>query len=113
VAFRQPPRLLDFADEGGRIGLRYQAPPGGGFFVAAMTFDDGWRATLDGAPLPLYPTAACQIGVRLPAGEHRLELRYHERLLVPGALVTLLALVAGGALLATVGRRRPPAQPLA
>jgi hypothetical protein len=113
VAFRQPPRLLDFADEGGRIGLRYQAPPGGGFFVAAMTFDDGWRATLDGAPLPLYPTAACQIGVRLPEGDHRLELLYRERLLVPGALVTLLALVAGGALLATVGRRRLPAQPLA
>jgi hypothetical protein len=110
VAFRQSPRLLDFVDEGGRIGLRYQAAPGGGFFVAAMTFDAGWRATLDGAPLPLYPTAACQIGVRLPAGEHRLELRYHERLLMPGALVTLLALLAGGVILAITGRRRPPAE---
>ena len=39
-----------------------------------MTFDAGWRARLDGAPLATYPTAACQLGVELPAGEHRLDL---------------------------------------
>ena len=48
------------------------ARPGKAFFVAAMTFDEGWRARLDGAPAPpLYPTAACQLGVELPAGEHQ------------------------------------------
>ena len=105
VAFRQPPRLLSFADEGGRIGVHYQAGEGGGLFVAAMTFDRGWRATLDGAPLEVYPTAACQTAVRLPAGEHHLELRYHERLLGVGAAVTLLSLAAGlGFLL--ISRRR-------
>ena len=70
-----------------------------------MTFDAGWRATLDGAPLVLYPTAACQTAVLLPAGEHRLELRYHERLLGIGALITLLSLLAAGAAL-VAGRRR-------
>ncbi len=105
VAFRQPPRLLSFEDEGGRIGVRYQAGEGGGLFVAGMTFDRGWRATLDGAPLEVYPTAACQIAMRLPAGEHRLELRYHERLLGAGAAVTLLSLAAGLGLLPR-GRRR-------
>ncbi|PYQ58276.1 MAG: hypothetical protein DMF53_20705 [Acidobacteria bacterium] len=105
VAFRQPPRLLSFADEGGRIGVRYQAGEGGGLFVAGMTYDRGWRATLDGTPLEVYPTAACQIAVRLPAGDHRLELRYHERLLGAGAAVTLLALAAGLGLLLK-GRRR-------
>jgi hypothetical protein len=107
VAFRQPPRLLSFADQGGRIGLRYQAGEGGGLFVAATTFDPGWRATLDGAPLEVYPTAACQIAVRLPAGEHRLDLRYHERLLGAGAAVTLLSLAGGlGVLLAAARGRR-------
>jgi len=43
--------------------------------------------------------------VRLPAGDHRLELRYHERLLGAGAAVTLLALAAGLGLLLK-GRRR-------
>jgi hypothetical protein len=107
VAFRQPPRLLSFADEGGRIGVHYQAGEGGGLFVAATTFDPGWRATLDGAPLAVYPTAACQIAVRIPAGEHRLELRYHERLLGAGAAVTLLALAAGlGVFLAAADQQR-------
>ena len=94
---------------GGGSRLRYRAEEGGGLFVAAMTFDPGWRALLDGAPLAIYPTAACQLGLRLPAGEHRLELRYHDPLLGPGALVTLLALAAGGDLLLlrpVTGRRR-------
>ncbi|MFL6262701.1 MAG: hypothetical protein ACJ76Y_23630 [Thermoanaerobaculia bacterium] len=107
VAFRQPPRLLSFKDEGGRIGVHYRAGEGGGLFVIAMTFDPGWRATLDGAPLEVYPTAACQLAVRLPAGEHRLALRYHERLLGAGAAVTLLALAGGlGVLLAAARDRR-------
>jgi hypothetical protein len=105
VTFTRPPQLLDVADEGKRIAVGYRAGEGA-LFVLAMTFDAGWQATLDGAPIALYPTAACQIGVRLPPGEHRLELRYHERLLGVGALVTLLALLAGGALLAVAGRRR-------
>jgi hypothetical protein len=106
VSFRHPPRLLSFSEAGGRIGLHYLAEEGGGLFVAAMTFDPGWRARLDGAPLAIYPTAACQLALRLPAGEHRLELRYHERLLGPGALITLLALAAGGVLFFFSGRRR-------
>ncbi len=106
VAFRQPPRLLSFEDAGGRIRLDYQAGEGGGLFVAGMTYDRGWRATLDGAPLAVYPTAACQIAVRLPAGQHHLELRYHERLLVAGAAVTLLSLAAGLGLLLRSRRRQ-------
>lgn len=105
VSFRRPPLLLSFTDEGGRIALRYRAQEGG-LFVAAMTFDPGWRALLDGAPLAIYPTAACQLGLRIPPGEHRLELRYHERLLGPGALVTLVALAAGVAIFFFTGRRR-------
>ncbi len=110
VSFRSPPVLLSFADEGGRLALRYRAPEEGGFFVAATTFDPGWGAELDGAPLAVYPTAACQLGLRLPAGEHRLELRYHERFLRPGALISLLALAAGVAIFLRTGRttgRRP------
>jgi hypothetical protein len=105
VAFARPPLVLGTADEGGRIQVDYRAGEGA-LWIAAMTFDPGWRATLDGAPLEIYPTAACQAAVLLPPGEHRLELRYHERLLVPGAVVTLLSLVAGVAALVTAGRRR-------
>jgi hypothetical protein len=106
VAFRREPRPLDLTDEGGRIVLRYQAEEGA-FFVAAMTFDDGWRATVDGAPVAACATAAGQVGVRLPPGEHRLELRFRERLLAPGLAVTVAALLLGAlAFVWPAGRRR-------
>ena len=75
----------------------------GAFFVAAMTYDRGWRAFVDGKRLPTYPTAACQLGVALPPGEHRLVLRYREPLTGAGAAISLLALAGG---LLGLGRRR-------
>jgi hypothetical protein len=102
LAFRRPPRLLGIADRGGRIQMRYRADEGG-FFVAAMTYDRGWRALVDERPLPTYPTAACQLGVALPPGEHRFVLSYRDPLVSIGALISLLALL--GALLA-LGRGR-------
>jgi hypothetical protein len=94
-AYTRPPRLLESADEGGRVRLRYQAEEGA-FFVAAMTFDDGWRARLDGAPVPTFPTAACQLGVELPPGEHRLVLEYRDPFVPVGAAASLAALLIGG-----------------
>ena len=78
-------------------GIRagYQAEEGA-FFVAAMTFDDGWRARLDGAPVPTFPTAACQLGVELPPGEHRLVLEYRDPFVPVGAAASLAALLIGG-----------------
>ncbi len=96
VRYPAPPRLLAFHDAAGRIELRYQAAAGG-FFVVATTFDDGWQAAVDGAPLPVYPTAAGQLGVALPPGEHRLALRYGDRLLPWGAAVSLASLLAAAA----------------
>ncbi len=100
-----PPRPLEIRDEGGRIELRYRAAEEA-LFVAAMTYDEGWRGWLDGKPLATYPTAACQLGVVLPPGEHRLVLRYREPLVAAGAAVSLLALAAGGVALLVAGRRR-------
>ncbi len=105
VRHARPPQPLEIRDEGGRIELRYRAAEGA-LFVAAMTYDKGWRGFLDGEPVPAYPTAACQLGVALPPGEHRLVLRYREPLLVPGAAVSLVALAAGALALFVAGRRR-------
>jgi len=105
VSRTRPPRLLEVTDEGGRIELGYQAEEGA-FFVVAMTFDRGWGASLDGRPLATYPTAACQLGVALPSGEHRLVLRFREPLVGVGAAVSLLALAAGAAALLASGRRQ-------
>ncbi len=95
LSYGQPPQPLELVDEGGRIRVGYRAAEGA-FLVAAMTFDEGWRASLeDGSPLSVQPTAASQLGVELPAGEHRLLLEYREPRLGLGAAVTLAALACG------------------
>jgi hypothetical protein len=111
VAYRRRPQLLGMVDEGGRLRLRYRADEGA-FLVAAMTFDAGWRAKVDGSPVPLDPTAACQIGVELPPGEHRLDLEYRDPLVPVGAALSLAAIAAMAAGAALPWRERRPSQAL-
>jgi hypothetical protein len=105
LVYARPPHLLESADEGGRVRLRYRAEEGA-YFVAATTFDEGWRAWIDGVPAAVDPTAACQLGVELPPGEHRLLLEYRDPFIPVGAAVTLLALLVG-----TLVYRWPQAAP--
>jgi len=91
VEYPVPPQPLQLRDEGGRVVLRYRGASKA-FFVLASTYDDGWQARVDGAPVPIWPTGLSQIGVELPSGEHELILAYRERLLPAGAAVSLAAL---------------------
>jgi len=99
TAFPRPPEPLELEERGGRLRMRYRSESGA-FFVFATTFDEGWRAEVDGEPLEALPTAACQIGVELPAGEHVLDLRYRDPMVTLGAAITLatLAVVAAALL---------------
>ncbi|HEV7786649.1 MAG TPA: hypothetical protein VGQ28_14990, partial [Thermoanaerobaculia bacterium] len=109
--YARPPRLLESADEGGKVRLRYQSAEGA-FFVAATTFDEGWRARIDGTPADVYPTAACQLGVELPPGEHRLLLEYRDPFVPVGAAISLFALLVGALIFTKLGTgRRPQAVP--
>jgi hypothetical protein len=91
--YPQPPQPLQLVDEGGRIRLRYRAP-GKAFFTVAMTYDTGWQAAVDGAPVTAYLTGLSQLGVELPAGEHSLLLEYRDPRVGRGAAVSLLAFAA-------------------
>ena len=103
LTYARPPQPLGLVDEGGRIRIAYRAQEGA-FLIAAMTFDEGWQARLEGGrTLAVYPTAACQLGVALPAGTHHLLLEYHQPLLRAGAAITLTALA--GALAALLWPR--------
>ncbi len=99
AAFPRVPEPLDLDDRGGRLRMRYRSESPA-FFVVASTFDEGWKADVDGTPTPVLPTAACQIALELPPGEHTLDLRYRDPLVPAGAAVTLLTLAAVGVLLA-------------
>jgi hypothetical protein len=91
-------RLLQVFDRGGRIELRYRAADRA-FLTAANSFDPGWRAHVDGVAVAVLPTAACQLGIELPAGEHRLQLDYADRAVGVGAWISAVALAAWALLL--------------
>ena len=102
---RRPPQGFSLArvlrDEPERLeaALSTSQP---GLLLLTRSFDRGWTPRLDDAPVPLLRTNLAFAGVLVPAGEHRLDLRYEPRgyrtglLLSGGALVFLAALVLGG-----------------
>lgn len=63
-----------------------------GLLVIAEWAYPGWRASLDGAPAPLYPVNYAQQSLLLPPGEHVVELRFLPYDLLAGVLLALLAL---------------------
>ena len=76
--------------------------------VIRTPFDPNWRATVDGRPARLLAADHLLQAVAVPAGAHRIELRYQDRSIAAGLAGSVLALVGllGAALLA--GRRARP-----
>jgi len=103
AVYPRPPEPLELTDRGGWLRMRYRSASRA-FFVVAATFDDGWRAEVDGQAVPVLVTAACQIGLELPEGEHVLELRYRDPLVGVGAGISLLSLAVTGLLLIRLRR---------
>lgn len=86
-----------------RLTVRVQST-GGGWLVVADTWDSGWRATLDGQPADLFQANYAFRAVRVPGGEHRVEMHYMPTGFVPGLWISGTALLA--AAVAVAARRR-------
>jgi Bacterial membrane protein YfhO len=71
------------------------------------SFDPGWQAWVDGRPAHVLRANLAFRAVPVPAGEHRVELRYRPRAIVLGFAISLLTAVITIAALALVARRRP------
>jgi hypothetical protein len=71
--------------------------------VVSTHFEAGWRATVDGAPAVAFRYQHAVIGVRVPAGEHLVELRFAPEGLAAGAWIMGATLAAFAA--ALVSRR--------
>ncbi len=67
----------------------------------------GWKAALDGRAIPLLGYNHAFVGVRVPAGRHRLALRYFPDSVRLGLWISGATLLAAAALLV---RRRAPAR---
>jgi uncharacterized membrane protein YfhO len=79
-----------------------------GLLYTSIPFDEGWQVRLDGEPVQKESLGggallALRIGTR---GLHTIELRYRTPGLIPGALVTLLALTALVLFIGLARRRR-------
>jgi uncharacterized membrane protein YfhO len=83
--------------------------PGPGVLVLLDAWESGWRATADGADVPVLRADAAFRGVRLPAGEHRVEFRYRAPGLLEGIGIGIAGLL--GLVLAAVRLRDDPHPP--
>ncbi|HEY9403048.1 MAG TPA: YfhO family protein [Pyrinomonadaceae bacterium] len=68
----------------------------------------GWEATVDGEAARVYATNYLLRGVVVPAGEHRVEMRYRAPAARNGAIISMLSLFAFGALLFYSSRKPTP-----
>ena len=81
-----------------------------GLLVLSEVYYPGWRARLDGQPAPIYRANYLLRAVPVEAGQHRVEVYYDPPLFKVGLIITVLTLLASGALLGGValqGQKRP------
>ncbi|MBM4266032.1 MAG: YfhO family protein [Deltaproteobacteria bacterium] len=76
-----------------------------GLVIVNDTYLPGWRATIDGNPAAIERVNGLVRGVWVPAGRHRVEMRYLAPGLAVGSAISLSVLAAIGLVLAIVPRR--------
>jgi hypothetical protein len=81
--FRSQTRLRAYNAD--RVGVQVEANAPG-YVVVSDAFDPGWRATVDGLPVPLLRANIAFRAVPIPAGRHTVEMLYR-----PGAVSLGLA----------------------
>lgn len=98
-----PPARVDLLTrEPGEVDLRVRSSQRQAV-VLQQSYDDGWQATIDGRPAPVHPADVQFQAVIVPAGDHRVSLRYRPASFTAGAALGLFALAAL-AVLAVGGR---------
>jgi hypothetical protein len=95
----QPARveIIDAADAD-RLTLTASLPTAG-FLVIADTYYPGWHAWVDGVETPLHPVNLLFRGLAVPAGSHRVELRYQPGSFRAGLLCAVAAAIVSVVLL--------------
>jgi hypothetical protein len=84
----------------GRISLRVTAPRPA-LVATSLGWPEGWHAWTGSTDLPVVIVNGAFVGVRVPAGATRVELRFMPPGLLPGAVLAVIGLLACAALLAS------------
>lgn len=75
----------------------------------------GWHAYIDGKETPIYKTDYLLRGLKIPAGDHKIEFKFHPQKFYTGdkiamvASILLILLTAGGIFMAVRGKDKKPA----
>lgn len=86
-----------------------QSDTGGQFSLSEQLFS-GWRATVDGKPVPIESWSGAFQAIQVPPGGHTVEFRFRSKGLRTGAWISAAALL-GLALVARRSRRSEVANP--
>jgi hypothetical protein len=82
-------RSLRFSAQTTTLEVSANAPS---WVVIAQCFYPAWRAYLDGRPIELWRANHAFQAVVVPAGQHRVELRYEDHAFRAGAVISALTL---------------------
>ena len=80
-------------DEPGHLQLRATASDAA-VLVFSEAYFPGWRVSVDGRPAPALRADGALLAAAVPAGTHQVEFNYSPPLLLWGAVISLLALMA-------------------
>jgi Bacterial membrane protein YfhO len=99
-------RLISYADE--RVAAESRSPIPSLLVLTDVKYP-GWKATVDGRSVPIERVDYLLRGVPVPAGRHRVEMRYEPASWRAGWIVSLVSLLVLVALVVVGlrGRRRP------
>lgn len=96
-------RIVEY--ENNRLAIETSADTASILVVSEINYP-GWVATVDGKSTPIYTADFLLRGIALPAGAHRVEMRYTAPAARNGAMISGLTLLLIGALI-LYERRRP------
>jgi hypothetical protein len=85
---------------------------GNGIVLVRNTFDDGWRATVDGIPAPVLRTDYFLQGVPVTAGTHTIVLTYRDPAIgwgIAGSALVLVLLLGAAVMFRRRASRAPAA----
>ncbi|MEZ4365765.1 MAG: hypothetical protein R2939_05695 [Kofleriaceae bacterium] len=92
--------------DGNTLRVEIDAPGHGVVVINELWHRRGWRATVDGAPAPIYAANGFARAVVVDAGPHTIVLRYSADGYLAGAALALLAWVGLAAVGIHTWRRR-------
>jgi len=69
--------------------------PGPAMVVVGQAYHHNWRASVDGAPVPLWRANYAFQAVAVPAGQHRIRLVYQDKAFQAGVVISVVSMLIG------------------